>query len=420
MLEQLFKDPAAVTRWRAGPLGPHLDGFLEAISDLGYTRESIQGWLVPLRDLQRWLASGGLDASALEESLLEQFLGERRQRRRRAGSKRAGAVGARAVHHLLDYLREQGVVAASRPTVDRSPLTSLRRRYADYLRRTRGLAAVTASRYWPFVQCFLVHRFGDGPLRLQGLRADDVSSFLLGHARSSTPGMAKLMVTALRSFFRFLFQAGETRTNLADAVPAIRSWRWSGVPKFLKPEEVQRVINGCDQATAVGRRNRAVLLLIARLGLRASEAIALQLDDIDWRAGVLTIRGKGRFHDRLPIPSEVGTAVAVYLRRDRPQCETRNVFIRARAPHRALANPSTISTIVRRALDQVGLDPPLKGAHVLRHWLATGMLRAGASMAEIGQVLRHRSPNTTEIYAKVDLEGLRSIAPVWPVSGGAG
>lgn len=232
--------------------------------------------------------------------------------------------------------------------------------------------------------------------------------------------MARLMVTALRSFFRFLFQVGETKTNLADAIPAIRSWRWSGVPKFLKPEEVQRLIDGCDQATAVGRRNRAVLLLLARLGLRAAEVIALQLNDIDWRAGVLTIRGKGRFHDRLPLPPEVGEAVAVYLRRDRPQCQTRNVFVRARAPHRAFAHPSTISTIVCRALNQVGLDPPLKGAHLLRHSLATGMLRAGASMAEIGQVLRHRTPNTTEIYAKVDIEHLRALARVWPVIGGAG
>lgn len=420
MLEQLFKDPATVTRWRAGPLGPHLDGFLAAISDLGYTRTSIQAWLVVLRDLQRWLASGGLDVSDLNETLLEQFLDERRERRRRAARRRYGAVGGRAVHHLLEYLREQGVVAAARPTVDQSPLTPLRRRYEDYLQRTRGVASVTPLRYWPFLQRFLVDRFGDGPLLLHRLTPDDVSSFLLCHARASTPGMARLMVTALRSFFRFLFQVGETKTNLADAIPAIRSWRWSGVPKFLKPEEVQRLIDGCDQATAVGRRNRAVLLLIARLGLRAAEVIALQLNDIDWRAGVLTIRGKGRFHDRLPLPPEVGEAVAVYLRRDRPQCQTRNVFVRARAPHRAFAHPSTISTIVCRALNQVGLDPPLKGAHLLRHSLATGMLRAGASMAEIGQVLRHRTPKTTEIYAKVDREHLRSLARVWPVSGGAG
>jgi len=227
------------------------------------------------------------------------------------------------------------------------------------------------------------------------------------------------MVTVQRSFFRFLFQEGETETDLAGAVPSIRTWRLAGVPKYLKPEEVQRVIDRCNDDLPVGRRDRAILLLIARLGLRASEVMALELDDIDWREGVLTVRGKGRYHDRLPLPPDVGQALAAYLRQDRPPCGTRHVFVRIRAPHRGFAHPSTISTIVCRALNRAGLEPPLKGAHLLRHSLATEMLRGGASMAEIGQILRHRTPNTTEIYAKVDIDGLRSIARVWPTTGGA-
>lgn len=226
------------------------------------------------------------------------------------------------------------------------------------------------------------------------------------------------MVTTLRSFFRFLFQEGETTTNLAGAVPTIRSWQLSGIPKYIDPGDVQRTIDGCDLTHPAGRRDRAMLLLIARLGLRASEVMALSLDDIDWRKGVLTIHGKGRLHDRLPLPADVGKALAVYLRRGRPACDSRKVFVRLRAPHRAFTNSATISTIVKRALHRVGLNPPLKGAHLLRHSLATGMLRGGASLAEIGQVLRHRSPNTTEIYAKVDISGLRTIARTWPSKGG--
>jgi len=227
------------------------------------------------------------------------------------------------------------------------------------------------------------------------------------------------MVTALRSFFRFLFRHGEIERDLAGGVPTVPAWRHAELPRYLEGDDVERVVQACNRSTSVGRRDYASLLLLARLGLRASEVIALELDDIDWRAGVLTVRGKGRYHDRLPLPHDVGEAIAAYLRQDRPHCTTRRVFIRNKPPHRSFGHPSSISTIVCRALRRAGLQPDLKGAHLLRHSLATGMLRRGASMAEIGQVLRHRVPNTTEIYAKVDMQGLRSLALPWPMKGGA-
>lgn len=418
MLDQLFKDPHAIARWRSGVLGPHLDLFLKTLSDLGYTQPSLKAWLLVLRDLEGWLEGHDVGVSALEESLLERFLEDRKRRRQQEGKPRP-VVGVRAVYGLLDHLRQQGVVAEARPQIDPSPLALLRGRYDDYLRRTRGLSSATLAGYWPFLNQFLRERFGSGPLRLRELTPDDVSAFLFRHAYSVPPGRVKLMVTAQRSFFRFLFQEGETETDLAGAVPSIRTWRLAGVPKYLKPEEVQRLIDSCPVHLRVGRRDRAILLLIARLGLRAGEVMALELDDIDWREGVLTVRGKGRYHDRLPLPPDVGQALAAYLRQDRPSCDTRHVFVRIRAPHRGLGHPSTISTLVCRALNRAGLDPPLKGAHLLRHSLATQMLRGGASLAEIGQILRHRTPTTTEIYAKVDLDGLRSIAQVWPTTGGA-
>ena len=226
------------------------------------------------------------------------------------------------------------------------------------------------------------------------------------------------MVTAIRSFCRFLFRYGETKRDLAGAIPTVPAWRLAELPRYLEADDVERVVQACDRSTSVGRRDYAILLLLARLGLRAGEVIALELDDIDWRAGVLTVRGKGRYHDDLPLPPDVGEALATYLRQDRPPCTTRRVFIRSRAPHRGFAHPSSLSTIVCRAVQRAGLHPNHKGAHLLRHSLATGMLRRGASMAEIGQVLRHRAPNTTEIYAKVDLQGLRSLALPWPRKGG--
>jgi site-specific recombinase XerD len=302
--------------------------------------------------------------------------------------------------------------------MDESPLAILRQRYETYLKKERGLSPVTIAGYWRFIRRFLVERFGDAPLCLREVVPNDLSGFLLRHARSGSPKVAQVMVTALRSFFRFLFRYAETDSDLAAAIPTVPQWRLAEVPKYLTPAEVEQVIQACQRDTSAARRDHAIILLLARLGLRASEVIALELDDIDWRAGVLKVRGKGGYHDPLPLPADVGEAIATYLRHHRPPCTTRRVFIRTKAPHRAFAHPSSISTIVCRALNRAGLQPGFKGAHILRHSLATGMLRAGASMGEIGEILRHRVPNTTEIYAKVDVQGLRSLALPWPIKGG--
>ena len=319
---------------------------------------------------------------------------------------------------FLEHLREKGVIPLPAPTIDESPLATLYKRYEEYLRKERGLSAASVTAYWPSVRHFIVERFRQGPICLSQLIPEDISRFLLRNARSGTPESARLMVTALRSFFRFLFRHGDTKSDLAAAVPTVAAWRLAEVPRYLEAEEVEQVLHACDRSISVGRRDYAVILLLLRLGLRAGEVLALELDDIDWRAGVLTVRGKGRYHDRLPLPCDVGEALAAYLRQDRPRCATRRVFIRIKAPHRGFANPSSISTIVCRALKRAGLQPEFKGAHVLRHSLATGMLRRGASMAEIGEILRHRVANTTEIYAKVDTNGLRSLALPWPMKGG--
>ena len=221
----------------------------------------------------------------------------------------------------------------------------------------------------------------------------------------------------MRSFLRHLHQRGDIAADLASAIPSITNWRLSELPKLLPPEKVESVLASCDRSTATGRRDHAVLLLLARLGLRAGEVTTLTLDDLDWDKGIVTLSGKGQRREALPLPEDVGKAVAAYLRNGRPPCGTRRVFVRAVAPHRGFSSSMAVCCIVRRALARTGIDATLKGAHLLRRSLACGMLNNGASLEEIGQILRHRHPETTQIYAKLDLAALRALAPAWP--GGA-
>ena len=401
MLDQFFTDGAAALRLRASLLAAHLDSFAACVSRVGYARSTVRTQLSLLVDLGRWLTRHALRVRDLRTAVTEKFLSaRRRQRRERRGD-------AATLRLFLDHLRAEGVISPLPPLVDRSPLGRLKTRYEEYLRKERGLSPATGYRHWFVLRRFLDERFGDGPIRLRALRPDDVTHCLLRHAPRRG---VQLHVSVLRSFLRFLFQEGDTDRDLSAAVPRVRRWRLVDVPKYLKPAEVEALFASCDRTSPVGRRNYAVLLLLVRLGLRAGEVVRLELDDFDWRAGELTVRGKGSVHDRLPLPRDVGEALVAYLRTDRPSCTTRRVFVRMRAPHRGFNHPSTVSTIVRRALERAGLTPPLKGAHLLRHSLATGLLRHGASLAEIGEVLRHRALNTTEIYAKVDLDGLRALA----------
>jgi len=398
---------------RKGVLGAHVNTFMSVVSDLGYSPSTIQTQLTLLKGLMRWVEESHVVASNIDESITDRFLIE---------SGRKGAVRRgdnRTLHRFLDHLRIEGAIPHQKPTFNDSPLTHLKSRYEDYLLKERGLSTVTGSRYWPYIRKFILERFGNNPMRFCELCPQDIDRFLVCHARERTPKVAQLMVSAMRSFLRFLFRYGEINCDLSTAVPTVAAWRLSEVPKYIKPEEVESLLESCDRTTSVGRRNYSILLLIARLGLRAGEIVTLELGDINWRISEVTIRGKGQFCDRLPLPQSVGEALAVYLKNDRPKCSTRRVFVRTRAPCRGLEGSTTVSTIVRRTVEKSGLNTPSKGAHLLRHSLATDMLRKGASMTEIGELLRHRSPNSTEIYAKVDIEGLRSIVRIWPEKGGA-
>lgn len=413
MLESLFVNAEPAQRLRQGPLGSYLDSYATSVRALGYTPFStrVQLWL--LAELGQWMMRRRVTVADLDDQALEDFFVWRRKRRGRLHRSDLATV-----RRFVEQLRGQGAVPSVRSRSVASPRDRLEGLYERFLREERGLTTATVVNYRPVVHRFLIERFGDKPLRLRELTASDISAFILRHARSVAPRRAQLMTTALRSFLRFLLQRGKITADLAACVPTVANWRLAIVPKHLSPKDVERVLEACDRRTAIGRRDHAILLLLARLGLRASEIVKLQLDDIDWRAGEITVRGKGSVHDRLPLMHEVGEVLAAYVRHDRPRSQTRRLFIRSRAPLRGLGGAPTVSTLVRRALERADLDPPTKGAHLLRFSLATSMLRGHASMAEIGELLRHRSLQTTEIYAKVDIAGLRGLAQAWPGCGG--
>lgn len=384
---------------RASLLGAHLDAFAAELVKAGYRRFTGQIRLRVLKDLGSWLEASGCGVADLDEELVATYLKERR-RKCRHGSRR----GVRA---FLELLRRIKVVAPA-VIAETSAADQLRLRYETYLQRERGLAPVTIEGYRSFV-----YRFLDEHPRasLHALGPADVSRFLLQCAGEMSRARAKLLATALRSLFRFLFREEVTSVDLTPSVLSVANWRYSSVPRYLEVSQVERVI----AAVSSEPRDHAIVLLLARLGFRALEIVMLQLSDIDWRSAEITVPGKGAVRDRLPLPSDVGHSLATYLRDARPQSSCRRVFLCSRAPYHAFSGSSVVSTVVARALRRAGIDdPPSHGAHLLRHSLATTLLGVGASMSEIGEVLRHRSSTTTEIYAKVDLTGLRTLAQPWP------
>jgi site-specific recombinase XerD len=408
MLERFFRRSAAVARHRQGLLGPYLDSFVADDGDVGYRPLVVRRRCWALGRLGRWLARRHIDVANINAAVVEQYLRCRRRRRRQLGGEEAPAL-----KHFVEHLRKLGVAVPDTPATP-SASETLVGRYRDYLVANRAVVPATVGNYVPFVRRFLLKQFGDGTVRLRDVQPSDVSRFVVQSATVGRTGRAKVMVSALRSFFRFLLYEGAIDIDLAGVVPGVAGWRLSAVPKYLRPSEIKLVLQTCNRRTAVGRRNYAILLLLTRLGLRACEVARMELDDIDWRAGELVVRGKGSSRDRVPMPSDVGQAMVAYLRRDRPSCTTRRVFLRSLAPIRGLAPAGSVNAVARTAIRAAGLDPPSKGAHLLRHSLATTMLRSGATLAEVGQILRHRSVLTTQIYAKVDFDGLRQVARPWP------
>lgn len=407
MIELFYSDRRFIQRVRGSVLGPYIDALAAQLLEQSYGRDTALHKLGLVVDLGRWLEREHHPLRKLNEPRVEAFL---RSRSRHAVIQRGDG---RTLRLFIDQLRERGAIPLpSKPRQSR--MERLLGDYTDYLQHERGLSKLTIAGYVPCVRTFLRERFGSRGLRLRRLGQADTNRYIQRKSLIFRPTTLHSLSAALRSFFTFLYLREDIAIDLASGVPAVACWRLATIPKFLKPEEVQRLLDSCDLATRRGQRDYTILLLLARLGLRAGELVAMTLDDIDWDVGEIMVRGKGQRHDRLPLPKDVGEAIATYLRHGRPVCPARHVFVRLCAPHRGFASSSDISTIVRQAINRAGLQPPCKGAHLLRHTLATELLRRGSSLAEIGEVLRHRCLNTTEIYSKVAIDALRALAQPWP------
>lgn len=392
-------------RRRPGRLGPFVEGYRSRLLSLGYTPGTVGGQLAVLGQVGRWMDTEGLEPAQLDEAHIEDFLTARR------GEGHSRVPALRSFVALLEYLRDEHVipvVAVPQPTA----LDELVGTYRDWLISQRGLAASTVLRYENLARRFLrEHASGEDRVNVEALTGVDVSGFVLAESVRVSLGAVKGRVTELRSLLRFLHVRGLIPLALATAVPPVAGWRDTGIPKTLTATDVQALVDSCDRTQSAGVRDYAIIVMVARLGLRSAEVARLELGDVDWRAGELLIRGKARRQERLPLPVEVGQALATYLRDARPRTGDRAVFMTCRPPRRGI-QPYLVKNVVRRACLRCGLPPV--GAHRLRHALATEMLGKGASLIAISQVLRHQDLATTAIYAKVDIGGLRAIAQPWP------
>ncbi len=408
-MRSVLANQPILSRIPEGPIAPHIGPFAEFLSAQGYALTSIHRQVHLAACFSRWLEQKRVGLQRITSGHSNRYL------RYRAGQVKPCLGDAAALRHLIDFLRGEGLIPAERIPVRRlTPVERCTQAYEQYLRDARALAEATILNYVPFIHSFLEGRFGDGRVTLSRLCARDVVGFVQRQAPRLHMKRAKLMTSALRSFLNYARFRGEVVLDLAAAVPIVANWSMPSIPRAISATQVHQLLASIDRHTATGRRDYAILLLLARLGLRSSEVAFLALDDIDWNTGTLSVRGKSGLRNTLPLPREVGKTIAAYLRDGRPPSTSRRVFLRAKAPIRGFRGASGVGSIVRHSLKRAGINAPTYGAHQFRHGLATEMLRQGASLGEIGDVLGHRHPQTTKIYTKVDLEALRTLALPWP------
>jgi len=410
MLSEYFDSAERMEELRAGRAGPFFEGFARKLYEAGYAEITARRHLRAAEHLIYWADRQGTAVRNLTAPSLEGF-GRHFGRCRCARYGRSHRVdvlnGARL---FFKHLQDVGLIAVAdvRPLVqDPALLTEFR----GWMRQQRGTHETTLVNYSNHIRR-LLKRIGEKPEKFD---AKGLRQFVLHISRGSGWATAKTCTTAFRMFLRFLIAEGKCAAGLEAAVPVLPHWRLATLPRYFQAEEVERLIASCDPASAVGRRDRAILLLLARLGLRAGDIVQLRLSDIDWKGAWVQVTGKGRRQARLPLTQEVGEALVAYLKDGRPQTHADAMFIRSRAPFRAFRSHSAVSMIVDQAIRRAGVTRPSRGAaHLLRHSVATSMLRQGASLQDVATLLRHRSIETTQIYAKVDVTSLRKIAQPWP------
>lgn len=410
MLAEFFESPLRMQQLRGGPDGHVLEGFAQELFQAGYAEITARRHIRAAEHLIHWIGRKGRAVATLDKRAVEEFVHHlNRCRCPHYGhtNRRDLRRGARL---FLRYARFADLVTTrtmAEPPVDAALLLS----FCDWMRQQRGTCDATLNGYSIPIRD-LLKKLGEDPSRFE---AQNLRQFILDTSQRCGWASAKKCTTAVRMFLRFLIAGGKCAVGLEGSIPVLAHWRLSPLPRYLQSEEVERVIDSCDATTPVGKRDRAILLLLARLGLRAGDIVQLRLGDLDWQEAAISVSGKSRRQTLMPLTQEIGDAIASYIRDGRPQAAVDTLFIRSRAPFRALANHCAVSMIAAQAMRRAGVVCPSRGAaHVLRHSIASSMLRQGASLQEIAGVLRHRSTATTEIYDKVDVVALRQIAQPWP------
>ena len=393
-----------------GSLTPYVQQFRGHLEQQHYREATISEYLLCIDRFSQLLRNRSIGIRSFDEDQIPELLQDIRM---------PGLRGKPPVFIITSFVRFLSEIGVRNPlpplAADNSVRGRLRLEWEDYLRRQRGVSEKTIKNAWWLVTQFLKFRFGDKDGDLSQITTADITRFMQQTALRARPLQDKSSPSHLRNFCLFLFKSNRTATNLAPSVLAVAHRGRARLPRHLTPEQVDTVVAAVKEDTSLGRRNYAMVLLMARLGLRSEEVVAIQLEDIDWRAGELMVRGKGQRHDRLPIPTDVGEALTEYIRRDRATA-TRSLFVTERAPRVGFTNGQILNSILKQAFDKTGLKPPLPwvGAHVLRHSLAVSLVNQGSSIEEVGDMLRHRARSTTLLYARLDMEGMRSLALPWP------
>lgn len=409
MISDYFDGAVVLERMRSGCVGPHIDDFASALTGAGHSRHTIRGYIRAAVHVGVFADRHGIEIGSFDDGLLARF---RRHLSHCRCQRNEGVFDhtIAAVRRFLAYLRAKQLISAA---TSKSPhvFAAISTRFADWMVRHRGATASTVHRYQLVLRPF-IEELGTSPRRYKVAR---IRTFVIERLECVSRSEARLTVTAVRGFLRFLVAEGGVASGMECCVPTVPQWRLSSLPRYLEGVDIDRVVNSCDLATGQGLRDHAILSLLARLGLRAGDIVGMSLPDLDWQRGTVRVRGKGRREVLLPLPQDVGDAVLAYLRGGRQKSTSDRVFLAINAPTRPFATSASISDIVRFALQRAGIrNPPSRGAHLLRHSAATAMLRAGGSLETIGTVLRHQSLDTTAYYAKVDVAMLDRVTQPWP------
>lgn len=410
MLSDYFRSPQTLKRLRSGPIGPFIEGFAEELESAGYSRITIRAHLGASGHLCHWASTKNLTIVDLDDSVGERFTRHLPHCRcRPCQGKYINSAGG-SERLFRRYLCLIGVIAPPIPENLETAEMGLVNAFRCWMKQNRGVTESTLDNYSPIIASLLESMGGDpSQLDTRNLRA-----FILRYAEHHRAGNLAGVTTAIRTFLRYLIAEGRCAVGLDAALPTVAVWRLSALPRYLPASDVERVVTACDPSTPTGSRDRAIILLLARLGLRGDDIVRLRIGDIDWQKANIRLSGKGRREVLLPLTQEVGDAILTYLERGRPVADSDHMFFRAIAPLRPFSNSGLVAKVVARAIDRAGVISVFRGAHVLRHSAATQMLRQGISLQDISAILRHRSVETTAQYAKVDVGLLQLVAQPWP------